>query len=124
MFGKTPRQVLGNNGEDLAASYLTKNGYRILTRNFRTRFGELDIVCLKAGTVVYVEVKTRIGRLFGTPEEAITTRKIRRILTAANIFQSAHPELPESIRLDCVSVEFDPSSGKLARLEHIENITQ
>ena len=56
------RQLLGKQGEDFAATYLAKHGFHIIARNFKARYGELDIIALEGKTLVFVEVKTRIGR--------------------------------------------------------------
>ena len=69
------RQRLGKWGEDQACSYLFKNGYKILQRNYRCRFGEIDIVACKADELVFVEVKTRTSNAYGYPAEAVSYRK-------------------------------------------------
>lgn len=74
---------LGQEGEDRAARYLAKQGYRILERNYRTRVGEIDLIVLHQGTVVFVEVKTRTSDAYGAPELAVTPQKQRRMIKAA-----------------------------------------
>jgi len=73
---KSNNKVTGNKGEELAAGYLSKKGYKIIERNFRTRFGEIDIVCWDGETLVFVEVKTKIGHDFGEPEEMVNKGKL------------------------------------------------
>ena len=77
------KKLLGREGEDLAARFLTKQGYRILERNYSTRSGEIDLIALHDGDVVFVEVKTRSGDAFGAPELAVTPRKQQRMVKAA-----------------------------------------
>ena len=77
------RKLLGREGEDRAAKFLAKRGYRILERNYRTRSGEIDLIALDQGVVVFVEVKTRTSNAFGAPELAVTPQKQRRMLKAA-----------------------------------------
>jgi putative endonuclease len=77
------KKLLGREGEDLAARYLIKQGYRILERNFSTRSGEIDLIALHDGVVVFVEVKTRTSDAFGAPELAVTPRKQQRMVKAA-----------------------------------------
>jgi putative endonuclease len=77
------RKLLGREGEDRAAKFLAKRGYRILERNYRTRSGEIDLIALDRGVVVFVEVKTRTSNAFGAPELAVTPQKQRRMLKAA-----------------------------------------
>ena len=77
------RKLLGREGEDRAAKFLAKRGYRILERNYRTRSGEIDLIALDRGVVVFVEVKTRTSDAFGAPELAVTPKKQQRMLKAA-----------------------------------------
>lgn len=76
-------KLLGKKGEDRAARFLMKQGYRIIERNYRTRSGELDLIALHDGTVVFIEVKTRTSNVFGAPELAVNLRKQRRMVKAA-----------------------------------------
>ena len=76
-------KLLGKEGEDRAAKFLKKQGYRILERNYRTRSGEIDLIALHEGTVVFVEVKTRTNEAFGSPELAVNARKQSRMIKAA-----------------------------------------
>jgi putative endonuclease len=77
------KKLLGREGEDRAARFLAKRGYRILERNFRTPSGEIDLIALHQGEVVFVEVKTRTSDTFGAPELAVTPQKQRRMAKAA-----------------------------------------
>ncbi|MCJ7740020.1 YraN family protein [Candidatus Microgenomates bacterium] len=96
--------VLGKYGEEAASKYLKSQGYKILERNFRKSYSEIDLVALDGKTLVIIEVKTRIGDKYGLPEEAITPRKLRSLTKAAYYYQMLHPKLPESLRIDVVSV--------------------
>jgi len=81
-------KLLGKSGEDRAAKFLTKSGYRILERNYKTKTGEIDLIALHEGTIVFIEVKTRSNDLFGAPELAVNRRKqIRMIKTALGYIQ-------------------------------------
>jgi putative endonuclease len=77
------RKLLGREGEDRAARFLEKQGYRILERNYRTRTGEIDLIALHQGVVAFIEVKTRSSNAFGAPELAVTPQKQRRMVKAA-----------------------------------------
>ncbi len=116
------KQSLGKAGERLAEAYLVKKGYRILERNFKKRYGELDIIALHDKTLVFVEVKTRIGKEFGLPEESVTPWKLREVKQTALFYKSIHPELPESMRIDVIGIEltFDET---LKYFNHIQNVT-
>jgi len=124
------QKSLGNLGENLALKHLKSKGYRILTRNFSSKFGEIDIIALDPSTssgqsdstLVFIEVKTRFSQAFGPPEEAITPWKIRRIIKTGQYFKLLHPELPDSLRLDAVVIDLTPE-GKLERVEILKNIT-
>lgn len=83
---KNQNKVTGNKGEELAAAYLEKKGYRIIERNFRTRFGEIDIICWDDQTLVFVEVKTKIGHDFGEPEEMVNKSKIGKVKRMGEVY--------------------------------------
>lgn len=95
---------MGSRGETFAVSLLESNGYKVIERNFRCKFGEIDIIAQKDGILIYVEVKTRKSFKFGLPEEAVTKRKIRKIARIGELYQKIHPKLPKKLRIDVVSV--------------------
>jgi putative endonuclease len=101
---------------------LKNNGYKILEKNFRSKFGEIDVVAQEGEDLVFIEVKTRWSKSFGPPEEAITPWKIRRIIKAGEYFKLLYPKLPDSLRLDAVVIDLS-SEGKLERVEILKNIT-
>jgi len=113
------KQAVGKWGEDLAAKYLAQNGYRVISRNFRTPHGEIDLVTLHIGQLVFVEVKTRTSRAYGLPEESITPRKQAHMLSAAEYYLEHHPEY-ENWQYDVIAIERQPS-GKVD-LQHFENV--
>lgn len=115
------KQNLGKLGEDLAQKYLQNKGYRFLKRNFRSKFGEIDLIFIDKQILVFVEVKTRFSVSFGLPEEAITSWKIRSIIKTAQYFVLLNPRLPDSLRIDAVAVEL--RDGKLKEIRHHPNIT-
>lgn len=112
---------IGKKGENIAAEYLKKKGYQILERNFRKGYGEIDIICTKNNVLVFVEVKTRTSNSYGAPLESITHWKLKPLLKTAQYFSMLHPELPEQLRLDAISVIID-NTGK-SIIEHVENIS-
>lgn len=85
-------KTIGNKGEDLAVAYLEKMGYTILHRNWRHRFIEIDIIASKEKIVHFIEVKTRTGRAFGHPEEAVTKKKMEQLKLGAEEFQYQNPQ--------------------------------
>lgn len=114
------RLQLGQKGEELAAQKLVSLGYEIVARNYRTREGEADLVARLGPQWVFVEVRTRRGSQFGTPEESITPRKRQHLLAAAQAYLAEHNLQDVDWRIDVVAVELS-SKGELLRVEVIEN---
>jgi putative endonuclease len=115
------RMVRGRTGEQLAASFLTERGYRVLAKNQRTPLGELDLVCRTSSQVVVVEVKARSGDEYGSGLEAIGPRKARRLRAAAMWWLSEQGLLPCALRFDAVLVALD-GFGLPCSLEHVKDI--
>lgn len=112
------KRELGRQGEELAVSYLKKKGYRILDQNYYTRYGELDIVCRKANQLVFVEVKTRRNTSYGSPEEAITPRKIQHLKRAAAVYlESVNPSFHE-VRFDVIAIILEEGQEKINHIEY------
>lgn len=107
----------GQTGEFLAEGYLVGLGFQIVERNFKCQIGEIDIVAKDGNTLVFIEVKTRTSYSFGLPEEAVTTRKIRKIARVGDYYRSCHLGLPEASRIDVVAVE--PTSGKIRVIKNV-----
>jgi putative endonuclease len=114
-------QAVGRWGESEAARYLTARGYRILERNLRTPYGEIDILARQGGQLVFVEVKTRTSRAFGNPEEAVTARKQEHLLASARHYLQENPNLPADWRVDVIAI-YRPSPGLPPEITHFENI--
>jgi len=118
------RKNFGDSGERIAAMHLEQNGYRVLARNVRTRYGEIDIVAEDADGLAIVEVKARRTREHGAPEEAITPRKQLKLVQLGDAFVAENPAFAEKAwRIDVVAVELD-KTGKLIRLEVIKNAVE
>ncbi len=100
-----PRQSLGKLGEDLACAELTRRGYAILSRRYRTRFGEIDIVARDRGTTVFVEVKARDGDRFGDGAEAVTGWKQRRVAGMAVEYMTRYRLHDRPCRFDVVAID-------------------
>ncbi len=115
------RQKLGRWGEDQAAKHLKVKGYKILQRNWRCRRGEIDLVAQDDEILVFIEVKTRRGRDYGTPEEAITRTKAKRLLELGQRYLLEHDLVDVEWRVDLVAVELD-HQGRLVRCEQVPNI--
>jgi putative endonuclease len=99
------RQEIGALGEQVAVEHLQGMGWRILQRNWRCRYGELDLIAADGpGTVVFVEVKTRTGDGFGGLEHAVTPQKIRRIRRLAALWLAGQGGGWPDLRIDVVGV--------------------
>jgi len=113
------RRKLGQRGEDLAAAQLEERGYIVRERNWRCPAGEMDIVAEDGGCLVFVEVRTRRGRKYGTPEESVTLAKQAKLVEVAQTYLQEHG-WDGDWRIDVVAVEMT-SGGKLLRVELIKN---
>ncbi len=111
-------RATGALGEGLARDYLTRHGYAILTSNYRTPEGEIDLVAQKDGEIAFVEVKARRGRACGVPEEAVTPAKQAKLIAAAQRYlQEQHLEA-SPWRIDVIAIELD-KEDRPRRLELI-----
>ncbi|HEU5439351.1 MAG TPA: YraN family protein [Ktedonobacterales bacterium] len=113
------RKRLGDAGERLAAGWLERRGYAIRARNWRCPYGELDLVAERDGALVFVEVKTRRGERMGTPEEAVTPAKRRRLAASAACYlaEVATGADDRAYRIDVIAVDLAPS-GRLREIRH------
>lgn len=114
-------QTIGQLGERLAADFLARRGYRILDRNVKTSFKELDLVATKDGTLVFVEVKTRTNFSFGGAEAAMTKKKIINLKQAALRYLNAKKIRYNNLRFDFLAVDYNQSS-KIANIKHYIDI--
>jgi putative endonuclease len=99
-----PKDLLGKQGEQLAADFLARSGLAVIERNWRCTQGEIDIVAVDGRTLVICEVKTRSGVRFGTPLESITRQKAWRLRRLAAQWARTHAALYDEIRIDVVGV--------------------
>jgi len=105
------RADLGRAGERAAEEFLRRRGYTIVERNFRCRGGEVDLIALRRGVVVFVEVKTRRRGAAVGPFEAVTPRKRRRLLCAARHYLARYRLEDRAARFDVVAVWADSGGG-------------
>lgn len=114
LTNKTFNTITGSGGEDLAVKYLMNNKYKILSRNFKTKIGEIDIIAKDKDTIVFVEVKTRKSDAFGLPREAVTYAKQSKIRMVATQYLKLHGGLNQKCRFDVVDI-------LRGEITHIEN---
>ena len=112
----TRNQSVGHWGEQAAADYLCQLGYEISARNVRTPYGEIDLVVMRAGQTIFVEVKARTNASFGPPEVAVTPRKQAHMLACADYYAQQHEV--DHWQIDVIAV--DRVKGK-TQIMHFEN---
>jgi len=113
------RNSLGKVGEALAQRFLQGKGYEILEKNFRCRFGEIDLIAKEGGEIVFIEVKSRSGTEFGFPEEQISWRKQKRLGRLAQFYLKRCLK-EEPARIDMVAILLG-EKGKVLQMEVIQN---
>ena len=116
------RAEIGARGEQLAVDHLEALGMRILVRNWRCRYGELDVIATDASgrTVVFVEVKTRTGDGFGGLAEAVTPDKVRRIRRLAALWLAQQERRFGALRIDVVGVRLQ--GGRTLEISHLKGV--
>ena len=116
---------VGREGEEIAAKFLLDKGYKILERNYYTRFGEIDLVVSKNGVLTFIEVKLKHGDDFGTPEEMIGGFKLSQVQRMAEFYLMDKPKMAEIYKtylIDAVCV-VTSEDGEVERINHYENLT-
>jgi putative endonuclease len=116
------RAEIGALGEQLAVDHLTSLGLRVLTRNWRCRYGELDVIAADDATriVVFVEVKTRTSDQFGGVAEAVTPNKVRRLRRLAGLWLAAQHRSWAAVRIDVIGVRICRS--RTPEITHLQGV--
>ena len=118
----TQKQNIGKLGEDVAVKYLENHGYKILERNYRKPWGEIDIVAQQSDELVFVEVKTQNQEFEWRPEENVTRHKKRQLSKIINTYLKEHRVYSEiDFRVDVLGIIINDET-KIAQIEHIQNI--
>ena len=112
------KQEIGKKGETVAVHYLKKQGYRIIEQNYRSKAGEIDIIAREKQSLVFVEVKTRSSRSFGSPKWAITPKKQKAISMAALYYLKMTHQNDVDARFDVVSILLQ---GEDTQIELVRN---
>jgi len=110
----------GEKGEEVASDYLKRKGFDILERNYKNKHSEIDIVAKKEGVLVFVEVRSTNSLFFGTPEETIDFRKMRKLEKNALAYTFFN-DYEGEYRVDVVTVVFE--ENKIKEINHYENVT-
>lgn len=108
----------GDRGEEIALRYLGRRGYRLVERNYRTRYGEVDLILRQGSALVFVEVKLRRGTGFGEPVEAVTVRKQQRIRRLAEHYLAEKEPDFEEVRFDVVGVLAGTGEPEVRHVPH------
>jgi len=109
-------------GENAACEFVKKKGYKILERNFRKSYGEIDIIALDRDVLVFIEVKTRSTDCYGTPFDAISISKLEQIVKGAQYYKYIlHPEFPDAMRIDAIGVFVEKE--KVRSIEHLIGVS-
>lgn len=101
-----PRRRLGGRGEELAAEFLQRRGYRLLARNYRTPWGEVDLIARHGGTLAFIEVKARRSHSFGLPQEAVHAAKQEKLRAVAEHYLQEQGLRETPVRFDVVAIRF------------------
>jgi len=109
------KRSVGQEGERTGGAFLERQGYRILDRNVRTPFGEIDLVAREGGQIVFVEVKLRRSTAFGRPEEAVNRRKQERIVKSSLYYLKSRSLRSADIRFDVLALGPGPDEVALIR---------
>jgi putative endonuclease len=116
--------ALGQRAEALAAEYLERKGFTIVTRNWRRPEGEIDLVLSAEGLLVFVEVRSRTGSERGHALETVDARKRSRVLRAARMFIQEERPSAAVFRFDVVAVTFSTDEGEAPEIIHVEDAFQ
>lgn len=116
------RQQVGKVGEEAARSYLQSKGYRVAELNYRSPYGEIDLIAFHGDIPVFVEVRTRTSASFGPPAESITAEKLERLKKTAIHYMQTHYGEEVACRFDFIAVHLDWEKMTLQGLRHYRNI--
>lgn len=112
------KQRRGRRGEAIALRYLRRKGYVLVDRNIHTRYGEVDLVCLDRGTLVFIEVKLRTTDTFGEPIDGVSPAKLLRLYRTIEVFLVEH-RWHRDFRIEIVGIML---RGGRARVEHLKTL--
>jgi len=108
-----PFHAVGKAGEEVAIQYLRQQGYQVLERNYRCRFGEIDLIARDGSTLAFIEVKTRRSQTFGPAAAAVTLAKQRHLVKASQVYLTRTHKVYELCRFDVVTIELDAHTPRI-----------
>jgi putative endonuclease len=113
----------GKKGENIAVAYLKSNGYRIVERNYKCLFGEIDIVAIDGDTIVFIEVKSRKSEEFGDPQVAVGLEKQKKISKISLKYLGEKHLYPCNARFDVVAIKMLPSGNRVELIQNAFELT-
>lgn len=113
-------QNIGSKAETIAADYLLGQGYRIVSRNWRCQWGELDLIAQDGELMVFIEVKARRSLEFGSPEESLTRAKQRKLIRAVWQYLQSVDKLNQNWRFDMIAMDLN-AAGDATRIDHYKH---
>jgi putative endonuclease len=114
-------KVIGKMGEALAEAFFTGKGFQILSKNYRTPYGEIDLIIRNEGEVIFVEVKTRTNTSYGFGEEGVRIKKMEHMVSSAEFYLAEEESTSKEWRIDVLAILMD-YSGKVHEMEWFENV--
>ncbi|MGB9749656.1 MAG: YraN family protein [Caldisericia bacterium] len=114
------KKDLGKKGEELAKNYLIKSGYKIIEKNFRSKYGEIDLICEKDNSIIFIEVRTKSNLEFSLPEETITSKKIEHLKKTSLDYLSKSNKKFKDIKFEFIGIVF--LSNNDYKINHIKDI--
>ncbi len=114
------RQALGRLGETQAIQFSTQQGFKIIEHNFRTAYGEIDLIVQKEGTIVFVEVKTRSTDTYDLPETSVTLKKRQHLISCAQAYSQATRQYYAVWRIDMLAIR-NSKELRYPEIVHFEN---
>ncbi|GAB6170038.1 YraN family protein [Clostridium carnis] len=117
---KNYNKDIGNYGEEIAYNYLKNKGYYTLAKNYRNKFGEIDLICKKDGIIIFIEIKSRYSNLYGTPKESVTYSKQKQIINLCKFFINYKKLFQYNCRFDVVEIFFNNINNTYI-INHLED---
>ncbi|GAP20516.1 YraN family protein [Leptolinea tardivitalis] len=115
-------QKIGKWGEEIADQYLQRCGYTILARNWKSPYGEIDLIAIRDNVITMVEVKTRIGTRYGWPEEAVTPVKQEHLMNAGQTYMDGSTEFSQlPWQVDVIAILVESLKDNRYQLKHYRN---
>ena len=123
MIQRLNRKAIGDEAEALACDYLSKRGLNLLTRNYRCRGGEIDLIMQDGDSLVFIEVRYRKHTGYGRAAETVTAYKQRRLIHCARVYMQQHHAWNVPARFDVVSIEGQPAQLKISWISNAFQVT-